>query len=355
MTPTFSDIKDRIAATLEEAAALDPASPFWVSRLWRETLVYLDFVRELSDAQLQFIRIHTSLITGQPWFSWGHEPLRFAASDAARAELPMIQQYVRFTDGLPERYWADEPAPSAPLRMVGLPFRGRLISDDLVRYQRAVTNLFNAGLLRAAPGGRRRVLLEIGAGYGGLAQQLRRMIEPDAVYVIVDLPEMLFWSAVFLRVNDPARRIYLYDPRRFAPADLAAILASHDVVLLPHYLIERLPEFPAIDVAINTLSMQEMPARQVHAYCSFLTGHLEGWFYSENFARHLYNDELTGDLYDIFTGYFATLPNGRVADHPQLAADPWRQYAYLATPKQRPAAFLPLRREIHGSNYSLMI
>ncbi len=350
----FSDIKSRVADMIDEARSVAPTSAFRVSELWEESVIYLNYVRELSDAELRLIRIHTSLVTGVPWFYWGHQPIRFASTDAEREATPMIQLYRGLTNGLPEAYWTDEPAPNHPTRFVGLPYQGRLITDDVVRYQRAVTNLYNAGLL-AAVAGRRRLFVEIGAGYGGLAHQLGRMIEGDAAYVIVDLPEMLFFSAVFLRLNNPERRIYVYDKASFAPEQLDHIIASHDIVLLPHYLLERLSSFPTIDVAINTLSMQEMPDAQVRAYCEFLARHLHGWFYNENFTRHIYNAELTADLFDTLAENFAMLPSGKVSELLNLPPDPWRQYAYLATPRNRPAEYKPLRRMLIGSNYALAV
>jgi len=351
----FSDIRHRVAGMIDEARTVDPSSPFYVSRFWSECLVYFNYVRELSDAELQYIRTHTSFITGAVWFHWAYQPVRLAGTDEEREAIPLIQLYRGLTAQLPEEFWADEPVPNEPTRRVGLPYRGRLISDDIVRYQRAITNLYNAGLLRSARDGDRRSFFEIGAGYGGLAHQLRRMIDAGAAYVIVDLPEMLFWSAVFLRLNNPTRRIYLYDPASFEAAQLDQILESHDFVLLPHYLLERMTTFPTINVAINTLSMQEMLDAQVRAYCDFLTRHLRGWFYSENFARHVSNAELTADLFDIFVEYFRMLPAGKLSEHLQQPPDPWRMYSYLATPKGQPAEYTPIRRMLIGSNYALAI
>ena len=36
-------------------------------------------------------------------------------------------------------------------------------------------------------------------------------------------------------------------------------------------------------------------------------------------------------------------------------SDPWRMYAYLATPKNRPAAYQPIKPMIVGGNYALAI
>lgn len=335
---------------IDEAASLAPSSPFRVSALWRESLRYLDFIRELSDAQLRYIRIHTSLITGAYWGDWAHNPARFASSDAEREQLEFMRAYLDLVRDVPEAYWGDEPIPDEAMRLLGLPYRGRLISQDVLRYQKAITNLYDAGLLGAP--GEPRCYLEIGGGYGGFAHQIARMV-PDATYIIVDLPEMLFWSAVFLRLNNPTRPLYLYDPETFTAAQLDTIMGSHGFILLPHYLIERLDTFPIVDVAINMLSMQEMRDSQVHAYCAFLARNVRGWFYSENYARHVYNDELTTDLYDIFAQYFLPLPAMKLSEHAGIKHHLWQRYVYLLTPKDQPAAYRPVRPILRGGDYML--
>jgi len=351
MSPSFADIRSSIGRMIDEAAAIAPSSPFRVSDLWREGLLYLDYIRELSDAQLQYIRIHTSLITGAYWASWAHHPARFADSDEDREKLDFIRVYLDLVRELPETYWGDEPVPNDAMRLLGLPFRGRLISQDIVRYQRAITNLYNAGLLGTEPGAQPR-FLEIGGGYGGFAHQIGRMV-PGSTYIIVDLPEMLFCSAVFLRLNNPAQEIYLYDPETFTAARFGEILAAHKFVLLPHFMLERLDSFPIIDVAINMLSMQEMRDVQVRAYCDFLSRNLRGWFYSENYSRHVYNKELTTDLYDIFTEYFVSLPPTKLSENPQINHHIWQSYVYLLTPKTQPAAYAPIRQILRGGDYMI--
>jgi len=346
---TFADIRTRVARTIEEGAALPASSPFTVSQLWRECLVFLDYIRELSDAQLQYIRMHTTVFSSTSWVTWAHDPARIAPSDDARKDTQLIKDYLSLVQDLPERFWGDEPIANEAMRLLGLPFGGRLITDDVVRYQRAITNLHDAGLL-GRTGEERIVCLEIGAGYGGIAHQIGRMV-PRSTYIILDLPEMLFWPAVFLRLNNPPESIYLYDPETFAEAGLERIVASYKFVILPHYVIERLASFPTVNVAINIISMQEMREAQVRAYCAFLSRHLEGWFYSDNFARHEYNRELTCDLYDIFVDYFHTLPATKLSEHPQMNHYPWKAYVYLLTPKARPAAYEPIRRTLRGRDY----
>lgn len=336
MTATFRDIKDRVERMIEEATRLDRGSPFRTSDLWRETFIYLDYIRELSDAQLQFIRTHTATITANPWFVWGHHPARTMWTDAQRSRLPMINTYVNLTKGLPPEFCGDEPVPNEAARIVGLPFGGRLITEDVVHYQKVVTTLFQANAFAApAAAGSRRLFFEIGGGYGGLAHQIMRAIGDDVTYVIIDLPEMLFWSAVFLRLNNPGRRIYLYDRETFSADTLTQALAENSFVLLPNYRLPDLDAFPAIDLALNRLSMQEMTDAQVHGYCAFLARRLTGCFYSENYPRHPYNRELTADLYDFYVQYFHTVPREKIPTDPN---NPYDMQVYLLTPREGSSA-----------------
>lgn len=52
-----------------------------------------------------------------------------------------------------------------------------------------------------------KYILEIGAGYGGSADLLIRILNPD-VYVICDLPQNLFLSAYYLSVNHPEYELF---------------------------------------------------------------------------------------------------------------------------------------------------
>jgi hypothetical protein len=226
------------------------------------------------------------------------------------------------------------------------------LTDDLVRYQRGVVNLYNAGLI-PSQSARRRIYMEIGGGYGGLAHQIGRAIGNAGVYIDVDLSQMLFWAAVFLRLNNPDKRIYLFDRASFDPSRLETILAENDFVLLPNYLLGELQTFPEIDAVINMLSFQEMKEEQIRAYCAFMSKHLRGWFYSDNFSRHPYNKELNVDLYDIYTAYFTVLPSLNMRLHPPLKEALWRLYPYLATPKERPAELRPQVRLLKGEDYNV--
>ena len=113
--------------------------------------------------------------------------------------------------------------------------------------------------------------------------------------------------SVFLRINNPDLKIYLYDKKSFDTQGIDDIVANYDVALLPFYSVAQLTHMPAIDIAINMLSMSEMADIQIRAYCQFLADNLRGWFYSENSNQTPGNKEMQVDLFDVFSEYFDRL------------------------------------------------
>ena len=123
-------------------------------------------------------------------------------------------------------------------------------------------------------------ILEIGAGYGGVAEILVRMGVASR-YTIVDLPNNLFLSSQFLSLNFPDRHAAICDranPTSFKHADLRFVLPND---------IEFLDD-EGFDLVINTASLGEMPAATAQAYVTWVSRHLshDGIFISHN-ADHV--------------------------------------------------------------------
>ena len=62
-----------------------------------------------------------------------------------------------------------------------------------------------------APG--RKLVWEIGAGWGGFAYQFKTLF-PDVTYVIVDLPELFLFSATYLMTLFPEAKVSSRQRRR---------------------------------------------------------------------------------------------------------------------------------------------
>jgi hypothetical protein len=219
------------------------------------------------------------------------------------------------TDGLPLEHVLSEPEDGIGFRLED----GRFVSADIARFQRSVATLSRTGIL--AELGRSEHaprVLEIGGGYGGLALHLSRILS-GSQYFIIDLPETLIFSAIYLALQAAAKRLYLYAPGERLDAEA---LGGFDFVLLPDYRIDAISgvEF---DLAINVASMQEMRIDQVERYLDFLRANCRGVFYSCNRDRQTGNDELPS-LFDVIRTRFELIevppPSGKPSSSWQTRA-----------------------------------
>lgn len=151
--------------------------------------------------------------------------------------------------------------------------RGRLVSFPVYTQMRFVlTNLAHLHNLD--------VIGEIGGGTGGPARLwLDNPIRPPRTYVIVDVPESLFFSEVFLAKHVGAGNVYYHT----APGGLAGrLIERYRVVLVPVSRLDSLAEVP-FDLVINTLSMQEMSDDWIDLYMAWLDRQPCRFFYSLNY------------------------------------------------------------------------
>jgi SAM-dependent methyltransferase len=138
--------------------------------------------------------------------------------------------------------------PPAKLGEVGWLVDDAIVTQDTAVYWERLKLLYRAGMLdreasSCLKSGSR--ILEIGAGYGALAYYIQRAV-PGVRYTVLDIPESLIYSAIYLSVLNP---------------DAAT-------TFLPNYEFPRLvQDREHFDLVINTLSMTEMSEQQVRTYC----------------------------------------------------------------------------------------
>jgi putative sugar O-methyltransferase len=169
--------------------------------------------------------------------------------------------WAKLRDQLPEYL---RISPPAKFGEVGWRVDGTLVNRDTVAYWERLLVLYRAGFLdRTSP---RRLhegsrVLEIGGGYGALAWFIQEAV-PGVSYTMVDLPESLVYSAIYLDVLHPG------STRFHANYEFPDILRQVE----------------ACDLAINTLSMSEMSEQQVRAYCVGIRGLIgdTGAFFEQN-------------------------------------------------------------------------
>jgi hypothetical protein len=172
------------------------------------------------------------------------------------------------------------PKPQAKLGEVGWLVDGTLVNRDVVAYLERVALMHGCGLLDELATRKKVRILEIGGGYGGLAQHLSKVL-PNAEYYICDLPLSLFFSATYLTLlaQNPDK-VHLYT----GGGSEALIRNDTGFTLVPNHLFPDLRS-QTFDLAINTLSFAEMPAQVVESYAEGLAAMLgeDGVLFEQNF------------------------------------------------------------------------
>lgn len=126
-----------------------------------------------------------------------------------------------------------------------------------------------------------RTVLELGGGYGAPARLwLTNPISPVRNYVIVDIPESLFFAEVFLRSEFGSNAVFNVEDE--TPLD-PSILETYRVILCPVPRLKALDRLD-IDLFVNTGSLQEMSEEWVDFYMSWLDEMKVRYFYSLNYA-----------------------------------------------------------------------
>jgi hypothetical protein len=122
-------------------------------------------------------------------------------------------------------------------------------------------------------------IVEIGAGFGDLAHAFRQVVGP-VDYTIVDLPESLVYSSLWLSTVLAGTRCTLADEGMSLPANTPGI------TFVPNHMIgEFLPQLGEVDLVVNMLSLSEMSPVQVEHYGRKASGLVGdgGLFYEQNY------------------------------------------------------------------------
>jgi SAM-dependent methyltransferase len=183
---------------------------------------------------------------------------------------------------------------------------GAVVNFDTWSCQQRLNGLRGSGVLdlvrrRAAPRGYARVL-EIGAGFGNLAYNLQQQLGPTD-YVVVDLPESMVYSAVWLGAALPDQRHTVAAPGRPLPAEGPGV-----TFVANHLLDEFQDQLGSFDLVVNVMSLSEMAPAQVAEYGRRVAALLGpgGVFYEQNYLVPGVHTDVVGILGQTF-GYGAQL------------------------------------------------
>lgn len=156
----------------------------------------------------------------------------------------------------------------------GYVLEGVKIAPKALRYH-ALSSQIRSILSDAA----RPVVVEIGAGYCGMAYFLLRDC-PSCCYLDFDLPETLMLGAYYLLCAHPDKKILLYGEEPLT----ASALETYDAVLMPNWAIDQFPAMRA-DLVLNTFSLSEMPPDVISEYIRQIERICSGYFLHNNMDR----------------------------------------------------------------------
>jgi len=137
---------------------------------------------------------------------------------------------------------------------------GRLVSPDFLR---TVIICYELQKYCQFPQERFNVM-ELGAGFGGLARTFK-LFYPNTCLVITDIPETLYFSYIFIRLNFPDAKIsYVTNID-----DLKGPFGDYDFLFVPTKFIEDFRK-KNFQLFYNTASLGEMKNSVIHYWINFV-------------------------------------------------------------------------------------
>jgi putative sugar O-methyltransferase len=142
---------------------------------------------------------------------------------------------------------------------IGNPY-GMYVADKFIKTGSDYLHYYATMISRILRGNDRKIVLELGGGYGGMAFYLIRD-NKDITYLDFDLPENLALTSFYLMSAFPDKRIALY-----GEVDLSSVtIKEYDIILMPNFEISKIKN-DTIDLIFNSYSLAEMSREAVSNY-----------------------------------------------------------------------------------------
>jgi len=271
-------IKDLVLSMIQERVVIDFRNEDikTPSAYWSSFCNKFQYMLGLSEEYYGSLRLHTYHLDGDNYQNYFFK--RNLKTDKRIWE--------GLTKDIQKKYILSAPS---YLGEPGYVFNGHVVSTTVLNCQHAINTFLKENIMQRLESKPTRThILEIGGGYGALAYHINKIIK-NTTYVIVDLPETLLFSAVYLSLCLPKQSIYIYDRQTF-PVSASNNFSGYDFVLLPNYSIDYIKKM-RFDLVINMQSFQEMRPAQLDIYLDFIYGVLDGELYSWNNDAQAQNQE----------------------------------------------------------------
>lgn len=271
------------------------------SDYWQEELANFEYMLEASPLLISKLRHHCYHVTGLKAYEYQKVSESRLSTFHAR-----VRELTRMAD-------TSLLVPESPiLGGFGYEIEGQLYNVDTLKYFEVLAGLDRARVLdrRFRTTNFRRLVWEVGGGWGGLAYQFKTLF-PDVTYVITDFPELFLFSAVYLLTAFPGAKVRIAGET--SVEECLQDWQEADFVFLPQSRPELIQEVRP-DLLLNTASFQEMKTVQVDAYLEMATKVRCPFVYSYNRDCSLYNTQLTS-VRERLSEYYETV------ELPLLGAD----------------------------------
>ncbi len=291
----------RAAVHLLKTVEAQPGGIFEPSDYWQEELANFGYMLEASPLVIAKLRHHCYHVTGL-------KPYDYQKVSAGR-RAAFRTRFTQLTGAADDALLVPE---SPILGGFGYQIDGNLYNVDTLKYFEVLSGLDRARILDRRfrnPSGR-RLVWEVGGGWGGLAYQFKTLF-PDVTYVITDFAELFLFSAVYLLTAFPGARVRIAGE---TPAEeCLRDWQDADFVFLPQSRPDLIQQVRP-DLLLNTISFQEMTTAQVETYLETAVSARCPFVYSYNRDCSLYNQQL-GSVRECLGNHYETV------ELPLLGAD----------------------------------
>jgi hypothetical protein len=292
----YLEIREIILRLLEQK--IDSTSDL-PSHYWEEELAGFTYMLDASPLIIERLREHSYHISGLNAYQYRdhHQHLK--------SKLKQRLQDLH-DQGYPELFVPESPI----LGGFGYKIGASLVNIDTLKFYQCLITMKRAGIFEslARNHGSEKTVLEIGAGWGGFAYQMKTLF-PNLSYIIIDLPQTMLFSALYLKTLFPDAKVLFVERNNVDQFYKKQHL--YDFIFIPHYLISEIPELQ-LDMTINMVSFQEMRTENIEQYISQTAKFRCPVLYSYNRDRSPHNKDLTRVSSICSTHYKLERHNGMV-------------------------------------------
>ena len=278
----YERVRDQVLQMLDTSSDAAEGAP---SAYWTHELRNFEYMLNASPLIVENLRHHTFHLTGVRTYEY--RPHRDEARRRFEAKLRMLVELEGDALLVPE-------APA--LGGFGHEIDGALYNIDTLKFFEVLIALQRGAVLDEirAPG--RKLVWEIGAGWGGFAYQFKTLF-PEVTYVVVDLPELFLFSATYLMTMFPEAKVHFH-----GDGDALTDWEGVDFAFVPARASESLRGLQP-DLALNMVSFQEMTTEQVDGYARLAWELGCPLVYSLNRDRSPWNPEIDS-VRDVLGRYY---------------------------------------------------